>query len=160
MRTTRLCSQAGRRTSQGAKAYYTAFPWRVFANVVRARPIVQKFARYELSHVKHRCRDGNIPRMKPVLVIALYLVATTAQAQVGQAIWQSERVTPAEQRAEQTQSRQAAKPSQTAEARKYPAASLAVLLVDDADAITLPPFASRTTPAPTRVLRVGVQLSY
>jgi hypothetical protein len=115
---------------------------------------------YELSHVKHRWRDGNIPRMKAVFVIALYLVATTAHGQVGQAIWQAERVMPAEKRAEQEQSRQAAKSPKAAEARKYPSASLAVLLVDDADAITLPSFASRTTPAPTRVLRVGVQLSY
>jgi hypothetical protein len=98
--------------------------------------------------------------MKAVFVIALFLVATTAQGQVGQAIWQPERVMPAEKRAEQPQPRQAAKPSKTVEAPKYPTASLAVLLVDDADAITLPSFASRTTPAPTRVLRVGVQLSY
>jgi hypothetical protein len=98
--------------------------------------------------------------MKAVFLIALYVVATTAQGQVVQPILHPERTLPAEKRAELPQSGQRPKASKPAEVPKHPTASLAFLLVDDADAITLPSFASRTTPAPTRVLRVGIQLSY
>jgi len=41
-----------------------------------------------------------------------------------------------------------------------PAASMAVLITDDHDSMRLPAFATRTTPLPTRFMRLGVEWSF
>jgi len=41
-----------------------------------------------------------------------------------------------------------------------PAASMAVLITDDHDSTRLPAFATRTTPLPTRFMRLGVEWSF
>lgn len=41
-----------------------------------------------------------------------------------------------------------------------PTVGLAVTFTDDADSMRLPAFASRTTPLPTRFLRVGVEWKF
>ena len=56
---------------------------------------------------------------------------------------------------------EAAKPS-WADARPEPkpAAAMAVLITDDHDSMRLPAFATRTTPLPTRFMRLGVEWSF
>jgi len=46
------------------------------------------------------------------------------------------------------------------EPQRKPLAAVAVTLTDDADSTLLPAFASRTTPLPTRLLRVGIEWSF
>src|SRR5262245_46431670 len=41
-----------------------------------------------------------------------------------------------------------------------PTASMAVLITDDHDSTRLPAFAARTTPLPTRFMRLGVEWSF
>ena len=41
-----------------------------------------------------------------------------------------------------------------------PAASMAFLITDDHDSARLPAFATRTTPLPTRYMRLGVEWSF
>lgn len=56
---------------------------------------------------------------------------------------------------------QAAKPSWTTpQPEPKPAASMAFLFTDDHDSTRLPAFATRTTPLPTRYMRVGVEWSF
>jgi hypothetical protein len=56
---------------------------------------------------------------------------------------------------------QAAKPSWSMPpAEPKPAASMAILFTDDHDSTRLPAFATRTTPLPTRFMRVGVEWSF
>jgi hypothetical protein len=57
---------------------------------------------------------------------------------------------------------EAAKPSSWADARPEPkpAAAMAVLITDDHDSTRLPVFATRTTPLPTRFVRLGVEWSF
>ena len=57
---------------------------------------------------------------------------------------------------------EAVKPTSWADARPEPkpAASMAVLITDDHDSTRLPVFATRTTPLPTRFVRLGVEWSF
>ena len=56
---------------------------------------------------------------------------------------------------------QVAKPSWTTpQPEPKPAASMAFLFTDDHDSTRLPAFATRTTPLPTRYMRVGVEWSF
>ena len=48
----------------------------------------------------------------------------------------------------------------TARHESKPAANMAFLLTDDADSMRLPAFATRTTPLPTRFMRLGVEWSF
>jgi len=55
---------------------------------------------------------------------------------------------------------QAAKPSFSTRPEPKPSAAVAVHFTDDADSLRLPAFATRTTPIPTRLLRLGVEWSF
>ena len=56
---------------------------------------------------------------------------------------------------------QAVKPSWTTpQPEPKPVASMAILFTDDHDSARLPAFATRTTPLPTRFMRVGVEWSF
>ena len=55
---------------------------------------------------------------------------------------------------------QATKPSWTTQPEARPAASMAILFTDDHDSTRLPAFATRTTPMPTRFMRLGVEFSF
>lgn len=57
-------------------------------------------------------------------------------------------------------SRQSAQPPVQAERERRPLAAFAVTYTDDADSVRLPAFATRTTPFPTRFLRVGVEWTF
>lgn len=57
-------------------------------------------------------------------------------------------------------SRQGEQPSVPAERERKPLATFAVTYTDDADSVRLPAFATRTTPFPTRFLRVGVEWTF
>jgi hypothetical protein len=52
------------------------------------------------------------------------------------------------------------KPSRAAETQRKQLAAIALTFTDDGDSVLLPAFASRTTPLPTRFLRVGVEWSF
>lgn len=56
--------------------------------------------------------------------------------------------------------RPSAQPSVQAEREPKPLAAFAVTYTDDADSVRLPSFATRTTPFPTRFLRVGVEWTF
>jgi hypothetical protein len=90
--------------------------------------------------------------MKALLAIALTAACTVAQAQSSPVV--------SEKRVDHFAAAQASKPAKSADARRKPAAAIAVALTDDADSILLPTFAMRTTPAPIRFLRVGVEWSF
>lgn len=47
-----------------------------------------------------------------------------------------------------------------AEPQRKQFAAVALTFTDDADSVRLPAFATRTTPLPTRFLRVGVEWSF
>jgi hypothetical protein len=51
------------------------------------------------------------------------------------------------------------KQARSAERQRMQAA-IAIFVTDDADSLRLPAFASRTTPLPTRFVRVGVEWSF
>jgi hypothetical protein len=88
--------------------------------------------------------------MKLLLALALAIACTAAQGQ-----------TPSPQkRVDNFTVWQAEKPAKLPERARRSAASLAVALTDDADSMWLPPFASRTTSAPLRFLRVGLEWSF
>lgn len=57
-------------------------------------------------------------------------------------------------------SRQGAQTSVQAERERRPLAAFALTYTDDADSVRLPAFATRTTPFPTRFLRVGVEWTF
>lgn len=93
--------------------------------------------------------------MKVLLPLALCLIATAVQAEPaeGTVLWSvvaSERFPAA----------QAAKASRPAERQRKQAAAVAVAFTDDAEAMWLPLYATRTTFLPVRFLRVGVEWSF
>lgn len=53
-----------------------------------------------------------------------------------------------------------AQPPMQEESERRPLAHFAVTYTDDADSVRLPAFATRTTPFPTRFLRVGVEWTF
>jgi hypothetical protein len=91
-------------------------------------------------------------RMKGLLAIALTAACTVAQAQSSALV--------SEKRVDRFAAAQASRLAKPADPRRKPAAAIAVALTDDADSILLPTFAMRTTPAPIRFLRVGVEWSF
>jgi hypothetical protein len=94
--------------------------------------------------------------MRAALLIALYL-GVCAAAQAGEGGVPG---TAATSQAEAPWPQPAAKAPRRADVERKPAASVAFVLTDDADSVRLPPFAARTTPFPTRFLRVGVEWSF
>jgi hypothetical protein len=95
-------------------------------------------------------------RMRALLSVALGLAGALVQAEAAaqtagvSAVFRPTAVT----------ERQVEKPSKAAEPLRKQVATLAVLYTDDADATRLPAFATRTTPLPTRLLRIGVEWSF
>ena len=95
--------------------------------------------------------------MKLVISIALSLLATIAQAQTGEGAFLRGDPKADSGRAVKAQPRLPAKSFRTNEIQRDQAASVAVSLTDDWEAVTLPAFATRITALPIRLLRVGVQ---
>lgn len=83
--------------------------------------------------------------MKVLVPLLLCLLATPVQAE------------PAVEKSPAAQATKFTKPPERPRAQ---VAAIAVTFTDDADSILLPPFASRTTTAPMRFLRVGVEWSF
>jgi hypothetical protein len=88
--------------------------------------------------------------MKLLVVLALGIACSAVQAQSS----------PPQKRVDNFTVSQAEKPAKLPERLRLPTASVAVTLTDDVDSIWLPPFASRTTAAPMRFLRVGLEWSF
>ena len=98
--------------------------------------------------------------MKVLATLALCLVSAVAQAQGGQEVRQRGDANAAVSAVEKPQPRQPAMSFKAADGSRYQAASFFVSLTDDDDSLILPPFASKPTLPPTRVLRVGVRFSF
>lgn len=98
--------------------------------------------------------------MKVLAAVTLCLVAAVAQAQGGHEAQQRRDANAAVSAGEKPPSRQPAMSFKAADGSRYQAASFSVSLTDDDDSVILPPFASKPTLPPTRVLRVGVRFSF
>jgi hypothetical protein len=98
-------------------------------------------------------------RMKVLLPLALCLVSTVLQAEPA-AQTGLRPAAASERRVERFPAAQAAKPSRPAERQRKQAAAVAVAFTDDAEAMWLPPYATRTSSLPIRFLRVGVEWSF
>jgi len=98
--------------------------------------------------------------MKLLISIALSLLATIAQAQTGEDAFLRGDPKADASRVEREQPRPPAKSFKTNEIQRDQVAGVGVSLTDDWEAVTLPPFATRTTRLPFRFLRVAVQWSF
>jgi hypothetical protein len=87
--------------------------------------------------------------MKAFISLALCLLATVAQAQGGPQAYPG-----AGAKAERPKS------FKMTDIQRKPTATVAVAFTDDWEALTLPPFATRTTALPIRFLRIAVQRSF
>jgi hypothetical protein len=97
--------------------------------------------------------------MKVLLPLALCLIVTAVQAEPTEGTGLGSAVA-SDRRVERFPVAQAAKPSRPAERQRRQAAAVAVAFTDDAEAMWLPPYATRTTSLPIRFLRVGVEWSF
>jgi hypothetical protein len=91
-------------------------------------------------------------RMRALLSLALCLAAAVAQAEPAGSV--------SGRSVEKLPVLAAAAPKAAAQPQRKPLTAVALMLTDDADSMRLPAFASRTTPLPTRFLRVGLEWSF
>jgi hypothetical protein len=98
--------------------------------------------------------------MKVLAAVALCLVTAVAQAQGGHEAQQRTDANASVSEGDKSQPRQPAMFFKAADGSRYQAASFSLSLTDDDDSVILPPFASKPTLPPTRVLRVGVRFSF
>ena len=98
--------------------------------------------------------------MRALLPIALLLAAVLVPAEAAAHSADARTVAVAENPVLKSLPMPAATPPKAPEPQKKPLAAVAVTLTDDADSTLLPAFASRTTPLPTRLLRVGIEWSF
>jgi len=92
--------------------------------------------------------------------MALCIAATVVSADAGAQVSGQRRAVAAARPVEKSLPMPAAIPAKAEEPQRKPSAAVAVTLTDDADSMRLPAFATRTTPLPTRFLRVGIEWSF
>jgi hypothetical protein len=98
--------------------------------------------------------------MRALLSMALCLAAAAVKAEPSTQGAGLRPAAAAERRVEKFAPAPAAMPSNVVEPQRKQLTAVALTFTDDADSVRLPPFATRTTPLPTRFLRVGVEWSF